>query len=113
MTDSERNELKLKIHSDIAETKETIAELTELTKPIAPDDAIGRLTRMEAINSRSINEASLNAARARLNKLERALDRVDNENFGICVICDKPIPFKRILLMPEVIKCVQCADSNI
>jgi DnaK suppressor protein len=111
MTEAERSEVKLKIQSDLAETKAAVAELEELTKPIAPDDAIGRLTRMEAINSRSINEASLNAARAKLNKLERALDRVDNEDFGICAVCDKPIPIKRIMLMPEAIKCVQCADS--
>jgi DnaK suppressor protein len=110
MTDQERKELKAKIQSDIAETKAAIEELEKLTKPIAPDDAIGRLTRMEAINSRSINEASLNAARAKLNKLERALDRVEDEDFGICAVCEQPIPIKRIMLMPEVIKCVKCAE---
>jgi DnaK suppressor protein len=110
MTNEERIEIKAKILSDIEETKRSIAELTELTKPIAPDDAIGRLTRMEAINSRSISEASLNLARAKLNKLERALERVDKSDFGICASCEKPIPVKRMLLMPEAIKCVNCAE---
>lgn len=110
MTPEERSEIKAKIVSDIEETKHSIAELEQLTKPIAPDDAIGRLTRMEAINSRSINEASLNQARAKLNKLERALERVDKEDFGICVVCEQPIPLKRMLLMPEAIKCVKCAE---
>ncbi|RQV96242.1 TraR/DksA family transcriptional regulator [bacterium] len=110
MTPEERSEIKKKIISDIEETKRSIADLEQLTKPIAPDDAIGRLTRMEAINSRSINEASLNQARAKLNKLERALERVDKEDFGICVVCEQPIPVKRMLLMPEAIKCVRCAE---
>ncbi|MBU0691584.1 TraR/DksA C4-type zinc finger protein [bacterium] len=110
MTPEERAEIKKKIISDIEETKRSIADLEQLTKPIAPDDAIGRLTRMEAINSRSINEASLNQARAKLNKLERALERVDKEDFGICVVCEQPIPVKRMLLMPEAIKCVRCAE---
>ncbi|MBU1638508.1 TraR/DksA C4-type zinc finger protein [bacterium] len=110
MTPEERAEIKKKIISDIEETKRSIADLEQLTKPIAPDDAIGRLTRMEAINSRSINEASLNQARAKLNKLERALERVDKEDFGICVVCEQPIPVKRMMLMPEAIKCVRCAE---
>jgi DnaK suppressor protein len=110
MTNEERVQIKDKILSDIEETKASIAELTELTKPIAPDDAIGRLTRMEAINSRSISEASLNQARAKLNKLERALERVEKPDFGICAACEQPIPLKRMLLMPEAIKCVKCAE---
>jgi DnaK suppressor protein len=110
MTNEERVQIKDKILNDIEETKRSIAELTELTKPIAPDDAIGRLTRMEAINSRSINEASLNQARAKLNKLERALERVEKPDFGICASCEQPIPLKRMLLMPEAIKCVKCAE---
>jgi DnaK suppressor protein len=110
MTNEERTQIKDKILNDIEETKRSIAELTELTKPIAPDDAIGRLTRMEAINSRSINEASLNQARAKLNKLERALERVEKPDFGICAVCEQPIPLKRMLLMPEAIKCVKCAE---
>jgi len=110
MTDQERQEIKEKILAELEVTRRSIAELEELTKPIAPDDAIGRLTRMEAINSRSINEASLNQARAKLNKLERALGRVDKPDFGICAVCEKPIPIKRMLLMPETIKCVNCAE---
>ena len=110
MTDEQRNEINKKILADIKETRRLIAELEKLTRPIAPDDAIGRLTRMEAINSKSINEASLNAARAKLNKLERALDRVGKPDFGICAACEKPIPIKRMMLMPETIKCVNCAE---
>ncbi len=110
MNTNERNEIKTKILSDLEVTNKSIADLVELTKPIAPDDAIGRITRMEAINSRSIHEASLNQARAKLNKLERALGRVEQEDFGVCASCEKPIPVKRMMLMPEAIKCVNCAE---
>lgn len=33
-----------------------ITELTELTQPVAPENAIGRISRMDAINNKSINE---------------------------------------------------------
>ena len=110
MTLDERNDIKAKILIGIEVTNKSIADLEELTKPIAPDDAIGRITRMEAINSKSIHEASLNQARAKLNKLERALGRVEEDDFGNCAVCEKPIPVKRMMLMPEAIKCVNCAE---
>ena len=40
---------------------ERIEEL-ELTKPIPPENAIGRVSRMDAINNRSVNEAALRTA---------------------------------------------------
>ena len=39
--------------------EERIAEYRELTKPIPPSEAIGRVSRMDAINNRSVNEAAL------------------------------------------------------
>jgi len=50
MTQQERSELKDIINDRIRETKEEIEHLKELTKPVAPDNAIGRLSRMDAIN---------------------------------------------------------------
>ncbi len=45
-------EIENKILQEIEKTKKTITELKELTKPIAPDCAIGRVSRMDAINLR-------------------------------------------------------------
>ena len=89
-----------------------IASLSETSKPVAPDNAIGRLSRMEALNDRAVSEASLNAARHKLSRLETALGKVDQPDFGICVGCDNPIPPARILLMPEATRCVPCAERD-
>lgn len=109
MTDSERRELKLKIEASILDTEASIAELVELTKPIAPENAIGRVSRMDAINNKSINEAALNQARAKLDKLRFALDKCDEPEFGSCKRCGNPIPMGRLILMPESLYCVNCA----
>ena len=94
------------------ELEETIASLKTLTKPIPPDDSIGRLTRMEAINSKSINEAALAAARLKQSKLTEALKRIDDDpDFGLCLECEEPIPVARLLLLPETTHCVKCADG--
>ena len=54
MTDSEKKSLVEIIEQQIAAHREEITELIELTKPIAPDCAIGRVSRMDAINNKSI-----------------------------------------------------------
>ena len=111
MNSEERQELKRKVEAEIAAQKVLIASLQETSKPVAPDNAIGRLSRMEALNDRAVSEASLNVAQTKLSRLETALGKVDQSDFGICVSCDKPIPPGRILLMPEATRCVPCAEK--
>jgi DnaK suppressor protein len=110
MTPEQKEELKEKMAFQMEELKAEIASLKEGAKPVPPDNAIGRLTRMEAINARSISEATLASARARLTKLERALARIDSPDFGLCSVCEEPIPVKRLMLMPETSRCVKCAE---
>jgi DnaK suppressor protein len=110
MTDTEKDRVKEKILSDIEAAKNSIIALEETVKPVAPDNAIGRLTRMEAINAKSINEASLRSLKVKLTKLNRALSRLDDPDFGVCFQCEEPILVKRTMLMPETTLCVGCAD---
>ena len=42
------------LETEVAKTKELIESYREMNKPIAPDVAIGRITRMDAINNKSI-----------------------------------------------------------
>jgi len=73
MDNEQKEMLKGHIQQRIEDIKENIASYRTLIHPVSPDNAIGRLTRMEAINSKSINEAALNRAKQTLSKMERAL----------------------------------------
>lgn len=108
MEQAERAELKMLIEQKIGTLEHNIVELEELTQPIAPENAIGRVSRMDAINNRSVNEAALRQSRIKLSALKLALKSIDDPDFGICIGCRKPIPPGRLLLMPESRKCVQC-----
>ncbi len=111
MNDEQKAELKQCIEERIAAVKDDIAAYQQLTKPVSPDNAIGRLTRMEAIGSKSINEAALNKSRNTLAQLERALANIDDDDFGLCRECDEPIPPARLMILPETDLCVQCAQE--
>lgn len=111
MENHQRVYLEKKIKEKIQSTKEAIANYQLLTKPVSPDNAIGRLTRMEAINSKSINEAALSKAEETLSQLERALGQLGDPDFGICRECGEPIPPARLIIMPETELCVPCAEN--
>jgi len=105
----ETEEIKQNILDEIAKTKALIEEYKEMTRPVAPDDAIGRISRMDAINNKSVTEASLRQAEEKLLNLKRVQSRIGTRDFGICIKCGKPIPAGRILYRPESLKCVDCA----
>ena len=103
------DELISKIEEEISVTERKIKDLRNLTKPISPSDAIGRVSRMDAINNKSVNENSLRQAEVKLNNLKRVLENVWTPNFGICVKCKNQIPIGRILIRPQSLLCVNCA----
>jgi len=105
----EEENLKQLILTEISRTENLIHEYRELSKPVAPDDAIGRITRMDAINNKSVTEASLRQAEQKLKNLQRVLSLVGTSDFGICMKCRESIPMARILYRPESLYCVNCA----
>lgn len=86
-----------------------IASLEEMCQPVAPDVAIGRVSRMDAINNKSVAEAALRNAKKKYHGLEYAMKNLDKDDFGICAKCRQSIPEGRILLVPESRYCVHCS----
>ena len=112
MEKAEKEKFGDHVREKIGTLKKDIASYKELTKPIPPDNAVGRLSRMEAISSKSINEAALHRAEETLAKLERTLKMLDDPDFGLCGECEEPIPPGRLMAMPEAELCVGCAEKT-
>ncbi len=102
-------DIKQRILDEISKTEKLIVEYKEMTKPVAPDCAIGRISRMDAINNKSVTEASLRQAEEKLINLLRVLSQYGSKDFGRCIKCRKPIPIGRVLFRPESLYCVNCA----
>lgn len=106
----DKKAIKNQIQEEISSTKKLILEYKELSKPIAPENSIGRVSRMDAINNKSINESALRKQEEKLKKLKYALNKVEEKEFGICAKCSHEIPLGRILIMPHSVYCVRCAQ---
>lgn len=111
MSPESREELAQIIRQDLERVKEQIASLYEKSAPIVPDCSLGRLTRMEAMGEKAVNERILEESRLRLLRLENAFRRLDREDFGICIECEEPIAFERLKLRPESLRCIDCAQK--
>jgi len=105
----DKADIKKKICSEITKTENLIVEYKDMSKPLAPDCAIGRVSRMDAINNNSVTLAALRKAEEKLSALNRVLDQIDTPQFGICLKCKQPIPVERIIFRPQSLLCVNCA----
>lgn len=111
MEQEERLQFKKLIMEQISIIKKDLIILKEKSKPIPPDNAIGRLTRMEAINERSINEANFRNSELRQSKLETALKRVEKDEYGECLRCGDEISAARLNVLPESTICMECLNN--
>ncbi len=109
MNDKDKTILALEIDKKLLKVEKQITELKELCKPIAPDCAIGRVSRMDAINNKSINDIALKKKLLQYDGLIAAKENINDINFGKCLICGAEIPMGRILIMPENRKCINCS----
>jgi len=46
-----------------------------------------------------------------LQKIDKALKRIDEKTFGACVECEKPIPQIRLNAIPYVETCLKCQEK--
>ncbi|WP_235298052.1 TraR/DksA family transcriptional regulator [Portibacter marinus] len=104
--------IKEKIVELIHKCQEDILNMENNTQPVKPENSLGRISRMDAINNKSVMEAALRNTKNKLAKLKTALHRIDNENFGICSSCKREIQSKRLIYMPESDRCVRCASRT-
>jgi DnaK suppressor protein len=109
MAKIDKLELRQRIEDEIGKTEQRILGYEEMSGPVSPDDAIGRVSRMDAINNKSVTESALRQAKDKLGKLRHALTQLDEPGFGTCQRCGQPIPLLRVVLMPESPYCVRCA----
>lgn len=112
MDAADRAYFKAKLEALAEEIAATLARRDAASSSIAPDNAIGRLTRMEAIQAQSISSAGRARLQGRLKQIRRVLAQFDAATYGQCVTCGEAIPRGRLEIMPETRLCVACAQRR-
>jgi len=112
MDEHQRVELKKKIQELIVKYIQDVKDMEDMTQPVKPENSLGRISRMDAINTKGVLEVSLRSKKSKLGKLRLALVKIDEPGFGACDNCGKQIQDGRLLFMPESTKCIGCASRQ-
>jgi DnaK suppressor protein len=112
------------LHLDLAAIEERLRarrqELLRLTaaheeesQPVEVDQSsVGRLTRMDALQSQAMAAEIERRREAELARIASALERLEQGDYGYCVTCSEPIAPKRLELDPATPLCVNCAERS-
>lgn len=83
---------------------------SDARKPVELDQqAVGRLSRMDAMQQQQMAEAAERSRKRDLVRIEMAERRLAAGDYGYCTECDEEIPDGRLAIDPMAEKCVRCA----
>ncbi len=71
--------------------------------------SVGRLSRMDAMQQQAMSQAQERARAAELTRIDQALRRLEDGEYGYCSECGEEIPDKRLEIDPSASACVNCA----
>jgi DnaK suppressor protein len=94
-----------------ADLTATVEARTEATATVQLDTSIGRLSRMDAIQSQQIALGLKARQQQALLRVRNALKAVSDGTYGRCRRCKGPIPIERLEAQPDAVLCVTCAES--
>ena len=105
------------LESDLVVLREQLGELIaaseEGTRPVELDQsAVGRLSRMDAIQGQQIAKASRRNHQLRLEQVGQALRLIARDNYGYCRRCEEPIGYLRLKARPESPFCLRCQGAR-
>lgn len=98
----------------LAERREELEGLSEISKEARDtveldQQAVGRLSRMDAMQQQAMAEAQERTRQLDLQRIELAERRLREGDYGYCVECDEEIPDGRLAIDPMAERCVRCA----
>ena len=97
--------MRAKLLAD-AEAGKASAEVVELDQ-----SKVGRLSRMDAMQAQAMAQASEQRREQTLRRIDAALKRIDDDDYGYCLKCDEEINPKRLEFDPTVTLCIDCANK--
>jgi len=100
----------------LTELAETLRSATETGRDAAgvvtlDQSRVGRLSRMDALQTQAMAQASHRQREVALRRVLAALRRIEAGEFGYCVACGEAIDPRRLEVDPAAPRCVRCAEA--
>lgn len=91
---------------DVAESAKEAAQTVELDQT-----RVGRVSRMDAMQAQEMAKESDRRRLIALQRIESALQRIEDGEYGYCAACDEPISANRLEVDPGALLCIDCASK--
>lgn len=114
---TERSDMDLQALEDLLKARrdellhlEAVTE--EQRRPVELDQSrVGRLSRMDALQDQAMSLETERRRQLELQRIDSALARLAEGEYGYCVNCGEEIAARRLELDPAVPICVDCAET--
>jgi DnaK suppressor protein len=108
MDDKERQAVRERLETELAETQE---ELGRLEQKLQVEVEYGLGEGDPIIYEREMNMALRRRVKRKIDSLEEALTRFEEGTYGICERCGKQISAQRLEAVPQARLCIDCAQK--
>ena len=71
---------------------------------------VGRLSRVDALQQQAMEEETGRRREHEITRINAALKRIEDDDYGFCTACDEPIAPKRLENDPATPLCIACAE---
>ncbi len=91
---------------------EDLSEISQEARATVTLDqqSVGRLSRMDALQGQAMAQASERQRRVTIQRIEAALKRLEEGDYGVCVECGEEIAEKRLEADLAAAFCIRCAS---
>ena len=101
----------------LLDQKKTLLQVADSAQEAAATVAldqttVGRLSRMDAMQAQAMSIETNSRRALELKRIEAALVRLDNGEFGDCLHCGEKIALPRLQADPAATLCIDCAQIN-
>ena len=102
-------ELRAELEAQLRRLQKSMRITDEALRTVELDQtAVGRLSRMDSLQSQALSEGLRERELVRLSQILDALGRLEAGTYGSCASCGDGIPFERLFVFPEAPECTSC-----
>jgi DnaK suppressor protein len=112
LTDDDRQAIRERLEKQLDELRAQLDLLKTSSAPVSLDLAIGRVSRVDAMQQQQMAHATRRRVEIELRQVGGALRRIQGTSYGECALCGGDIGRRRLLARPATPYCRYCEEEG-
>jgi DnaK suppressor protein len=98
------------VRNELEKARQQLPGTTGLRDEAQVEQAADTIDQIQAAEAREFALRNLDRYARQLRQIERALQRLDTGDYGVCVDCEQEIAAKRLRAVPWTPRCLKCQE---